>query len=76
MGNLRFDVVLVGAVHACVLDVAVVDAQVEALADEHLGQFDQGLSRRSSVPALKDRPSRATLRFSWAAMMSKAFCTW
>lgn len=37
--NLRLDVVLVGAVYAGVLDVAVVDAQVETLADEHFRQF-------------------------------------
>src|SRR5690606_28187753 len=37
--DLRLDVVLVGAVYAGVLDVAVVDAQVEALADEHFRQL-------------------------------------
>ena len=28
------------------------------------------------MPALKLRPSRATLRLSWLETMSKAFCTW
>src|SRR3990167_2887928 len=41
MRNLRFDVVLVGAIDAGIFDVAVVDAQFEALADQHLGQLHQ-----------------------------------
>ena len=41
MRNLRFDVVLVRTVDTGVFDVAVVDAQVVTLADQHFRQFDQ-----------------------------------
>ncbi len=41
MRNLGFDVVLVGTVNACIFNVAVEDAQVEALADQHFGQLYQ-----------------------------------
>ncbi len=41
MGDLRLDVVFVGAVDPGVLDVLVVDVQLVALADQALGQFHQ-----------------------------------